>query len=187
MLGTPFDKILGSWFFYVSLMQGVDAVLWKNQTCDSFHKNVSYAGSILNTSQPVVLSIIVSLFNKHVRHPGIVVAAAAVALGYNIYLLVKQNKDTYYCTQPRPNDPHLLWNWTSTPEYLTTWSVYLSTLYIISFFGMPTVIDGVLFSNGILVGLLLTWLMYPRQSIGSIWCFFTALVPAVFLIYRNVV
>ena len=185
LLGSTFDKIMGAWFFYISLMQGVDAVLWKHQTCDAFHKSVSYWGSVLNSSQPLILGILVLLFNRKLSYPGIVGGSMALVAGYGIYKSFVQHPDSYYCTQPHPTDPHLVWNWTTQSTYMVDWLVYLSSIYVVSLLGLPTLTQGVLFSNGMLVGLLVTGLVYPRESIGSLWCYFTALTPPFYLAYRT--
>ena len=68
-LGSTYDHIIALYIGYVSLMQGIEWVLWKNQACDAFHKNVSVLGMLLNASQPLVLgAIILTLSPRTARY-----------------------------------------------------------------------------------------------------------------------
>ena len=185
LLGGYFDKIVGSWFLYVSLMQGIDAILWKHQTCDNFHKNVTLIGSLLNSSQPFFLVSLFYIFSKDFNMlPSFITILLYGLYGIFINDFFKNHPDNYYCTSPRPGDPHLVWNWTVGEKRILNWLVYLLTLILLAKFGLNEK-RGNLFGGSILLGLVLSYFMYPRESIGSLWCFFTALTPPIYLILRK--
>lgn len=183
LLGGFFDKIVGCWFFYVSLMQGIDAILWKHQTCDNFHKNVTFIGSMLNTTQPLILALIFSLYSKQANIP-MLIAILLCYFVYGIIIFFRKHDDTYYCTQPKEGDPHLIWNWTVGEYRILDWTVYLLSLCLLSIYGLNEKL-AFLFSCSIISGLTVSFFMYPRESIGSLWCFFTALSPPLYLILRK--
>jgi hypothetical protein len=64
-LGSVKDKILGFFLFFVSFMQGIEYLLWKHQICDNYNKFISVLGMILNHLQPIVLGLLVILFNTN--------------------------------------------------------------------------------------------------------------------------
>ena len=59
-------KIIGLFFMFVSLMQGIEYLLWIHQTCDDYNKNISYLAMVLNHLQPVVLCILLILYNRKI-------------------------------------------------------------------------------------------------------------------------
>jgi hypothetical protein len=183
LLGRPFDKIVGGLWLWICLMQGIEAFLWKNQTCDDIHKRVSFIGFLVNVNQPVVLAILLVLFSKYARP----IPISIISTIYILYGFVeRQHPDTYYCTTPRKGDPHLVYNWSITPEYMTyDWLAYCGAMIGIAYFGMSGLQA---FSFLITIGLLLfgSYLFYPRESIASIWCFFAAFAPPVYLALRKV-
>jgi hypothetical protein len=183
LLGRPFDKVVGLYWFWVCLMQGIEAILWKHQTCDDLHKTVSFVGSGLNVTQPLILAALLFMFSKYARP----IPLAIISAGYLLYGLLtffRTRGETYYCTAPRKDDPHLLWNWTVNPGYLYDWAVYGLAISAIAYFGMSG-LQAVLFLASF--GALLFWsyVFYPRQSIASIWCFFAALCPPGYIVFRK--
>ena len=182
-LGRPFDKIVGGYWLYVCLMQGIEAILWKHQTCDDLHKTVSFIGYLLNVSQPVTLAVLSFTFSKYARP----IPLAIISILYMLYGLTyffRLHTDTYYCTAPRKGDPHLLWNWTVNNEYLYDWTAYALAMYGIAYFGM-TGLQAFLFLATFNTLLFWSFIFYPRQSIASIWCFFAALCPPGYIIFRK--
>ena len=65
-LGKPVDKILGYFFIFVSLMQGIEYLLWNHQKCDNYNRFLSILGMVLNHLQPIVLGLLILYFNKNV-------------------------------------------------------------------------------------------------------------------------
>lgn len=185
LLGRPFDKIIGGYWLYVCLMQGIEAILWKHQTCDDLHKKVSFLGYLLNTSQPLMLAALIFMFSKYAKPIPLAIICILYML-YGLTYFLHTHGDTYYCTAPRKDDPHLLWNWTENPEHLYDWLTYFIAMYGIAYFGM-TGLQAFLFLGFFSTILFWSYVFYPRQSIASIWCFFVALSPPIYLIFRKFV
>lgn len=184
-LGTITDKILGLLFGYVSLMQGIEFMLWSHQTCDAFHKNISFLGMLLNASQPFVFGLIILLVNTKLKYKFSIIA---IMLMYSIFAIHYSRKysDGLRCTTPRPNDPHLVWNWTILESYYTAWAVYIITMVLLSILGMPTIFVGVVVAFVLLFGMSLSIIIYPRQDMGAMWCFFTVFLPLIYYVLRKV-
>ena len=183
-LGGMFHKIIGLFLGFVSLMQGVEFLLWNHQTCDSYHKNISIIGSYLNMSQPIVLAIIVILLNNRIRYSGLIILLTFL---YSLYLwqYIAKYTSGLQCTTPRKDNPHLVWNWLSL-ESNTPWWVYNITILCVAFLGMPTIEDAISFSVVLLSSLSVTSLVYERQAVGSVWCYFTAISPFAYYIFHKI-
>ena len=157
-LGSDFDRIAALFLGYVSLMQGIELILWNHQKCDTFHKSISALGMLLNLGQPIVLGLLTLILN---------------------------NKENLRCTQPRANDPHLVWNWTILKSWRTDWAIYIIVACLISILGMPTFTQGMLFAGALFFSMIISIIVYPRQDMGAMWCFFSALSPPIYYFLRK--
>ena len=182
-LGSIDNKILGAFFGFVSLMQGIDALLWKHQVCDDFHKSVTSLGMLLNLGQPLALAIIVYLFNPKLKNTSAILFISAMYLIYTLFFINHFSKESH-CTSPRENDPHLVWNWAIMKTKYRDWSIYGLALCSIFILGMASLSSGILFGGLTLLQIFISMVVYPRQSIGSLWCFFIALTPMLMYTYR---
>jgi hypothetical protein len=183
-LGEMFDKIIALFLGFVSLMQGVEFLLWSHQTCDSYHKNIAILGSYLNMFQPIALAIIVALINNRIQYSGLLLI---VTFAYSLYVwqyLAKYTSELQ-CTTPRKDNPHLVWNWLSLESNNTPWWIYVITLVSVALLGMPTITQAISYSVTVIISLLITSLVYERQGVGSVWCYFAALTPITYYIYRK--
>jgi hypothetical protein len=182
-LGSVDNKIFGLFFGYVSLMQGIEAILWKHQSCDDFHKSVTSAGMLLNMSQPIFLLFASQLFYPSNKNTHILYITALFYILYEIYHFVDFQKASH-CTSPQENNPHLVWSWLNTQDAYITWIVYSITLFIMFAFGMTSFERGVTIGSAGVITALLSATIYPGRSAGSIWCFFSALVPMSYLMWK---
>jgi len=175
-LGTAFDQIIGVYFGYVAFMQLIEWLLWRHQVCDDYHKGVSYTGMMLNGIQPVVLGALILAWSPRTTYKSLI---GMITLGYLLFALYNTRHYTsnLQCTQPQTNDPHLVWNWTSFDSFPVMWMVYMSTCFIICLLGMPTLRLGLIFGGGTILSLLISMMVYKRQDVGAMWCFFTNFVP----------
>ena len=165
-------------------MQGIEFILWNHQTCDDFHKNVSILGQLLNSSQPAVLGIIILALSSRQTYRKIIIGIIITyILGSVLWENIKPKIS--HCTNPRPNDPHLVWNWTSGQYHELSWIGYLITAMSICILGMPTINIGFLCALFYCLTMLISVLVYKRDSVGSMWCFFIAFLPIVYFIVRT--
>jgi hypothetical protein len=185
-LNRSFDHIIALYIAYVSLMQGVEYALWSHQTCDELHKWISKIGMILNASQPLVLGLIVLLMSpRALKNSHAILLILAIYSVFAVFYFKEYTKDLQ-CTTPRPDDPHLVWNWGTLSSYHIWWTIYLVSVVLISILGMPTLNNGTDFALIAALGMGLSILVYPRQDMGAMWCFFTALTLPIYYVYRTV-
>ena len=185
-LNTPFDHIVGVFTAFVSLMQGIEYLLWQNQRCNDAHKWTSVAGLWLNHLQPLVLGGLVLLFSPRLEYAGWITGImAAYTAAIVPYSLQYSNKGATHCTVSRPGDPHLLWRWNIQPYHQPLYIFFLACFVGIGLLGMPTLEQGIAFSVvGVGLYLLSKVMFYPRETVGSLWCFFIAFVPLTYYLFR---
>lgn len=173
-LNTIRFKILGGFLGYVSLMQLVEFLLWNHQTCDEYHKKLSIMGMLLNSSQPLILGLLILYFNP-INNP-IIIATLVTYIAFVIGIYIPLYTSDLHCTQPRQGDPHLVWNWLILPNHRIWELLYIITSVILILFGVP---KGITFALAMTGSMVASLIIYPRQVMGSMWCFFTAFAPIV--------
>jgi len=183
-LGTNSDKIISGYLGYVSLMQLTEYLLWNYQKCDDFHKNISISGMILNVLQPVVLGILVLVLSPRQIYKILIYIILFVYISITFGWYVQQYTSDLQCTNPRKDDPHLVWNWTILKDYEIGWFGYIVTSMLISILGMPTLNSGIFLALGLLISMLISIIVYPRQNMGALWCFFSAFGPIGYYMLR---
>lgn len=183
-LGSAFDRIFALFLGYVSLMQGIELILWNHQKCDTFHKKISVLGMLLNLGQPIVLGILTLIISNRKEFRLEILGILALYCLYVIHMFYSY-EENLQCTNPRANDPHLVWNWTILDSWRTDWIVYITAACLISILGMPTLNQGMIFAGGLFVSMIISIIVYPRQDMGAMWCFFSALSPPIFYFLRK--
>jgi hypothetical protein len=178
---NTFYRLLGYFLGFVSLMQLIEYLLWTHPVCDDYNKTLSVAGMILNHLQPVVLAIITGLlYGKHIP------ALLAISVFYlaTIVPYSLQFVSNLQCTtrQPGATDPHLVWNWSTLKYSRLTYLVFLASFAGIGLLGMPSS-EGRMFALVSVATYALSAWIYDRKVMGSLWCFWTALLPP--LIYAT--
>jgi hypothetical protein len=133
----------------------------------------------LNASQPIVLGILILLLSNRKEYRAEILGILAL---YSLYMFNRSNsyETNLQCTTPRANDPHLVWNWTILDSWRTDWLVYITTACLIAILGMPSLNQGIIFAGGLLFSMIISIIVYPRQNMGAMWCFFSALFPPIF-------
>ena len=182
-LGTPSDKIIGFFFAFVSLMQLVDYLLWNHQKCDTYNKVVSIIGMILNHAQPIVLGILILIFNSRIPNKnliyGILAVYSACIIPYSLEYLVKPN----ICTLKNPATSHLLWKWNYSKYYTFVYNIFMWSETLLLYFAFPDkTIAYFLILFGYLSRQITIW-MYSRD-IGALWCYFVVFYPIVYYLIR---
>jgi len=181
-MGSPSDKIIGAFLAFVSLMQGIEYLLWDHQLCDRYHKIVSYAGMWLNHMQPIILGVLMLLFGRAEYRNWI----WAIMIGYTLvfvpYSLQYDNIGEMRCSVPRKENPHLVWNWNSLPFSTTVYAIFLATFVALFMLGLK---NGLFASFIAVASFLISIIVYPRESYGAMWCFFTAFIPIGYIVGLN--
>ena len=174
-LNTITDKIIGYFFLFVSQMQLIDYFIWNHQKCDSYNKFLSITGMIFNHLQPVMLGIIVLLLNKNIQHKQwiimIILLYLSVIVPHSIKFLKSGDLE---CTLQNIETKNLLWNWNFITKHLNVYIYIVFTLSIafISILGFPTLKQGVYFAILAIITFVSSRFLYPKKSIGALWCFY---------------
>jgi hypothetical protein len=172
---------------FVSLMQGIEYLLWKNQECNRSNKLVSVVGMWLNHLQPLVLGALVLGLSPRTTYTTwiqlIMVLYTTVIVPYSLQF---QDKANLQCTTPQPGNPHLVWNWNLMSYGSFVYILFLVTMSLIAILGMPTLTQGLVFAAIAVITLLLSGLFfYKRAVVGALWCFFVVFLPAIYYILRR--
>jgi hypothetical protein len=177
MQNNKFHNLLGYFLGFVSFMQFIEFLLWNHQICDTYHKSLSVFGMILNHAQPIILALVTGYIYRTN-----IIALAVIAI---IYLAVIIPYSTQYTTalqcstvNPGSGNPHLVWNWNNMSYSTLVYSVFLVAFVAIALFGMPQS-EGQCFAIVAVLTYAGSSLIYERNVVGSLWCFWVAFIPAI--------
>lgn len=186
-LGSMVDKMVGYFFGYVSLMQGIEYLLWRHQKCDNYNIKISLIGMILNNLQPFVLGIIFLVFNPkndYINKQWIFIVMMyylCVIIPYSVqFIKNKQNQ----CTITSKRNKHLIWKWIIMNYYIFVYAIYLVSFCFIFLLGLPKLEYSI---NCIIVGLftyITSAFFYPKKEFGSLWCFYIVFIPIIYYFIR---
>lgn len=175
--GLKFHRLLGWFLGYVSLMQLIEYLLWNHQICDDYNKSISILGMVLNHLQPVILAILTgSFYFKQIPVLiGVVIAYLTVIIPYSLQFTSDLQCSMQQCGS---TDPHIVWNWNTLKHSNFVYLVFLAAFVLVGLCGMPSN-SGAMFASVAVFSYTLSALIYDRKVMGSLWCFWTAFMPAV--------
>ena len=186
-LGKITDKIIGYFLAFVSLMQEIEFLLWNHQICDSYNKVISFIGMLLNHLQPIVLGLLIFIFNTKIETKklylifGLLCFYIIIIIPYSIQFITNKN---LYCTLKGINKPHLLWKWNNLNYALFAYCTFSIILYLTLLLGIPNILYGLCIAFIGFTIHLISLIIYPTKYSGAIWCFFTAFLPLIYYIIR---
>lgn len=172
-------KVIGLIFIFFSLMQGIEYLLWSHQECDEYNKMISTLGMVLNHLQPIVLFILLYIYNKEqfIKFKNILIP---IILIYTIVIILYSLEFKKECTMK--NDSHLKWEWNFMKYKEVVYSIFLLCL-ILS--GLAFKKYGLQFSLVSFFSFLLSNLIYDKTNVvGSMWCFFSVFGPWLFYLIK---
>jgi len=182
-LGSILSKAVGYFLGFVSLMQGIEYLIWTHQKCDTYNKRLSILGMILNHLQPVVLGIILLILNPTNQYINwiitIILLYLCVIIPYSTQMI---NKD-YQCTIK--GDKHLLWKWNLMNYNGLVYTIFLITMIVVSLLGFPEFKDGMYFSTVTFFTYITSLYLYPADVMGAMWCYYTAFIPILYFIINK--
>lgn len=177
-VGTPDYKIIGLFFMFTSLMQGIEYLIWDHQVCDDYNKNLSKIGLVLNHLQPLILFILIYIFgkNENKKYLSLLILYIIIIIPYSL-----QFKNE--CTIKNKHN-HLKWEWNDMKYHGLIYFIFL--LCFITFGSLIGTNN--MFSLFVAVSYIISYEIYNKKKvIGPMWCFFSILGPYLFLFVRNVI
>jgi len=181
-IGRPMDKITGFYLFYVSLMQGIEYLLWRNQKCDLLNINITRLGVLLNNTQPFALAFAIYAFNKNLSKNSLYFILGAL-LCYSCALIpyLYHVYESNICTLKGTKDDHLNWKWINMKYTGLNYKFYFLSVTISFLFGLPKYNYFCIF---LLYFTYYTSKIFYPNSTGSLWCFYTAFMPLVYYLFN---
>jgi hypothetical protein len=180
-LGSIKDRIVGYFFGFVSLMQGIEYLLWMNQTCDIYNRIISFLGMVLNHLQPLVLGFIILLINKNTGNKRLIyllmLAYLLVIVPYSLqFFSVEKEKK---CTL-KNKENHLNWNWNLLKYNRIIYLFFLFTMSALFLIGLPSLKSGRHFALGAILTYTTSGIIYTNNNVGALWCYYTAFFPLIY-------
>ena len=185
-LGKNIDKIVGYFIGFVSLMQGIEFLLWKHQKCDTYNRILSILGMILNHLQPIVLGFILLTFNEKMKESNkrwiffLMIIYSLVIIPYSIPFFVNKRLE---CTLKGSNQ-HLIWKWNGMNYSRFVYSIFLVIMCLLFFIGLPTLLESIVATFVAAGSYVTSEIIYPQNSIGAIWCFYVVFIPIIYYLLR---
>ncbi len=187
-LGTATDKLIGLFFGFVSSMQLIEYILWKNQECNTINKLFSIMGMILNHLQPIVLAILILVLNKSLsssKKQSIII----VTIIYSIIIIPYSIQFVYdddMCTLKNEYN-HLDWDWNGMKYKEIVYLLFLFTVIFLFYIGTPDKNSGLIISIIILISYIISYFIYKdKKVIGAMWCLFASFTPVLWFGYKKI-
>lgn len=171
------NKIIGYYFIYVSFMQFIDFLLWRHQVCDDYNRMISLMGMLLNNSQPIVLGMIILLFNP--KHQNIIVGLMllylCVIIPYSIPFVTDKKLQ---CTL-KGKENHLLWNWNLLKYNEIMYFIYLFVVCGLFIYGLTNYKIGFISAFIAIITYVSSLFLYAQKYVGTIWCYYSVFIPII--------
>jgi len=165
-------------------MQLIEYFLWKNQICNNSNKLLSKIGMWLNHLQPVVLGLLVIIFNN--TTPIIYYISLIIFLylcGIIPYSLQYKDINNLQCTIHNIKTQHLNWKWNTLKYATLIYSLFfLSALILIFYIGLPNKTLKI-YTVIITIITYISSIIIYRNNVGALWCFYTAFIPIIYYLY----
>jgi hypothetical protein len=185
-LGGPSNKIIGLFLGFVSFMQFLEYLLWKHQECNNQNKFLSKITLWFNHMQPIVLGLLIILFNYSLSITYyvlfIIFIYTIVMIPYSMQYF-RNNITNIQCTIKNLTTQHLYWKWNSLDyNYLFYSLFFVGAVVLLFYIGLP---NKELVKYAILIAIFtyITSYIFYKRNAGSMWCFYTAFLPITYYTY----
>ncbi len=179
-IGTIEYKIIGGFLGFVALMQGLEYILWRNQSCGAVNKTVSYIAMWANHLQPVVLIglfLWIGRLDRNRQRNLWMLLAAYVAVIVPYSLQFTDTADMRCTLKGDASNPHLLWNWNGLPSFMFIYAFFVLVVVAACVIGFLDWKVAAFYST-LFTGTFIVSRIFYRRAVGAMWCFFAAFVPA---------
>lgn len=175
-------------FFWVSLMQIIEYLIWIDLECKKqigTNKLAGMVGPMLNYLQPLIYFIVLG----GTKFGNISFINIVYLLVFVIYYLMYLSRDRLCSKEGKKG--HLSWAWSSsTPPSKNSLNINRYMCYI--YLGM-VLMNVVLFDDrykftGYIITAILLLLsnIYYQTNVGELWCFFVVFIPLIILILQKI-
>jgi hypothetical protein len=184
-VGTIEGKIIGTFFGFVIFMQLIEYLLWKHQECDDYNKKLTIAGMVLNHLQPIVLFLMIILFNKNISPKNMKIMILTIII-YTISIIMYSLQFKKFCTlKGDKSNKHLVWKWNNMDKAGIVYLIFLVSMITVTYLGMPS--HKVEYSLVILLSFIISAIIYGKQEVaGALWCFIAAFAPLVYFLTQKI-
>ena len=184
-VGTIEGKIIGTFFGFVIFMQLIEYLLWKHQECDDYNKKLTITGMVLNHLQPIVLFLMIILFNKNISPKNMKIMISIIII-YTISITIYSLQFKKFCTLKGDNsNKHLVWKWNNMDKAKIVYLIFLVSMMTVTYLGMPS--HKVEYSLVILLSFITSAIIYGKQEVaGALWCFIAAFAPLVYFLTQKI-
>jgi hypothetical protein len=171
------NYLIAIFFSFVSLMQYVEYLMWKDIECKTGeNKFATKIGPLLNHLQPILLYLLI-IFVLQKKSNMFISSINIIYLIYVINKYIEFNNKNITCTKVL--DSHLNWPWKYDYNY-----DYFQLVMIIN---MISYLD----SNLLILPFILSYVLYIyyannyNKFVGELWCFSVNSMPLISLIYQK--
>lgn len=176
----PEWRAVAAFLAIVGAMQLWEALLWRNQACNPANVTISRLGAVNNHAEPLAYLVACAAnLQPASKSLGIAAASTTIAVtalfGILTYTFWKRPRREQ-CTLDSGNG--LVWQWNAYPHGFTkSYWLFLASLLLTTYAYIPP-------GPNHLVGLAIaatftaSYMRYQTKSmVGSMWCFYAALLP----------
>ena len=182
-LGTIADKIMGFFMIFVSLMQGIEYLLWTHQKRDAYNRVITILGMLFNHFQPIVLGLLILTMNPLTIYKNwiyyILFIFSCVIIPHSFRFLMDA-KQQY----TMKNTTHLSWEWNHVKYSRFVYPFFLFSLCILFLLGIPDIKYGFFFALVAFITFFSSLLFYKSKFIGALWCYYVVFLPLVYYLIR---
>ena len=170
------NKSIGYFFMFVSIMQLIEYLMWKDLKCkNGLNKIASIFGPLFNHLQPIILLILGYLYmGEGIIDKNIILFFNALYFGY----VINKYNPNLICTSVN-NVGHLDWQW----KYNFNYNIY----HLIMFINASQFIK----NKNLMISLTLSYIILyfnilNKNNIGELWCFSVTGIPLINLFIQKV-
>jgi hypothetical protein len=184
-LGTITDKIIGLFLGFVSIMQGIEYLIWSHQKCDNYNRFLSILGMIFNHLQPIILGIIILCINPKNSYKKWILTVMflylCVIIPYSMQFIYNKN---IQCTIKNELNKHLIWKWNLMSYATFIYITFLITICALFLLGFSQLEYGIYAVIAAIISYLTSLLFYHTNVVGALWCYYVAFLPIIYFFMR---
>lgn len=190
---TVSNKILALFFLFVGFMQLFDWIFWSNQDLENQYQKYinnifTKVAIIFNHLQPLILGILIYYYNKKLGNisKNILILYFIVFMLYTTHVL-KNIKYTIKSKVTNINNEirdSLDWEWNTTPYSLYVYTIFISSLLILSYENFNYPLNIILAFINIFTFLFSRY-YFKQKFIGRFWCKIAAFIPLVIILLNK--